>query len=338
MAEAAYRVVQLGRQSSFATAVAATTRFPCDPGSGEFALNRASEIPDEDLGRAIRNAQPGRGSHGVRIATATLSSVARFEDIGHIFDMTLGTAVTTGSGTYTHTWTADATASTVKPYTLEVGNDGVQDWEARSVVGTGFELSFDALAAGQNSMWKVSADLQAADWSKSTFTAGQSAPSTLQTMEGHLTQLFEGPVGTAYASLSELSGHLVQYSLRVDDPKPPRVYGDDADDFMSDIGRGKRLCTINAMLKISSTSVTDVFDIYNVASGALTDRRWRIKVTGSADCTFIIDQRLAFKNVTVNPDGRDGERLLQIEAEAMYDSTNSSDLKIVSTDLVSALP
>jgi len=84
MAEAAYRVVQLGRQSSFATAVAATTRFPCDPGSGEFTLNRASEIPDEDLGRAIRNAQPGRGSHGVRIATATLSAVARFEDIGHL--------------------------------------------------------------------------------------------------------------------------------------------------------------------------------------------------------------------------------------------------------------
>jgi len=338
MAEAAYRVVQLGRQSSFATAVAATTRFPCDPGSGEFALNRASEIPDEDLGRAIRNAQPGRGSHGVRIATATLSAVARFEDIGHILDMSLGTAVTTGSGTYTHTWTADATSTTVKPYTLEVGNDGVQDWQARGVVATGFELGFDALAAGENSMWKVSADLQAATWGTATMTAGQSAPSTLQTMEGHLTQIFEGPVGTAYASLSELSGSLVQYSLRVEDPKPPRVYGDDADDFMSDFGRGKRLCTISALLKISSTAITDVFNIYNVSGGALTDRRWRIKVTGSSDCTFIIDHRLAFKDVHVEPDGRDGERLLSVTAEAMYDSTNSTDLKITSTDLVSALP
>lgn len=338
MAEAAYRVVQLGRQSAFATAVAATTRFPCDPGSGEFELNRATEIPDEDLGRAIRNAQPGRGSNGVRIATASLSAAACFENIGHIFDMTLGTAVTTGSGTYTHTWTADATATTIKPYTLEVGNDGVQDWEARAVVGTGFELGFDALAAGENSMWKISADLQAADWSKSTLTAGQTAPSTLQTMEGHLTQLFEGPAGTAYASLSELSGSLVQYRLRVEDPKPPRVYGDDADDFMSDVGRGKRLCTISALLKISSTSVSDVFDIYNVASGAITDRRWRIKVTGSADCTFIIDHKVDFKKVVVDPNGRDGERLLSIEAEAVYDSTNSTDLKIVSTDLVSALP
>jgi hypothetical protein len=337
MAESAFRAIQFGRQSAFATAVAATTVYSCEPGSGEFTLNRATEIPDEDTGRKIRNGLAGRGSHGVRIATATMSSPLRFQDFGHFLDMTIGTAVTTGSGTYTHTWTANATSSTVKPYTVEV-DDGVQEWQARAVVGTGFEIGFDTLGAGQNSMWSISADLQAADLAKGTLTAGQSAPSTLQTAEGHLTQLFEGPVGTAYTSLSELAGHLVQYRLRVDDPKPPRVYGDDADDFMSDVGAGKRLCTVSALLKISSTSVTDIFDIYNVASGAVTDRRWRIKVNGSADCSLIIDMRLEFKDIHVEPDGRDGERLLAVEAEGVYDSTNSTDLKIVTTDLVSALP
>jgi hypothetical protein len=316
--------------------VAATTVYPCDPGSGEFSLSRATEIPDEDYGDAERN-HAGRGSHGVRSATATLASAARFQDIGHIFDMALGTAVTTGSGTYTHTWTPDTTSSTVKPYTVEIGED-VQDWKARGVVCTGFEIGFDALAAGENSMWRISADLQAADYDKSTLTASQSAPSTLQTMEGHLTQVFEGPVGTAFASLSELSGHLVQYSLRVEDPKPPRVYGDDADDFMSDVGRGKRLVTVNALVKISSTSISDVWDIYDNGSGLVTDRRWRIKVNGSSDCSFIIDHRLTFTDVHVEPDGRDGERLLSIEAQGVKDATLGAALQLITTDLVSALP
>src|SRR5574338_369977 len=94
MAESAYRVLQLGQQSSFATAVAATTIFPCEPGSGEFELDRAAESPDEDYGVAIRH-QAGRGSFGVRAATGSLSSVVRFEDFMHLLQMTIGTPVIT---------------------------------------------------------------------------------------------------------------------------------------------------------------------------------------------------------------------------------------------------
>jgi hypothetical protein len=336
MSESVYRVLQFGRQSAFATAVAATTAYPCDPGSGEFTLNRATVIPDEDYGRSVRN-QAGRGSHGVRIATASLASALRFQDVGHIFDMTLGTAVTTGSGTYTHTWTGDVTASTVKPYTVEIGED-VQDWEARAVVCTGFEIGFDALTAGENAMWTITADLQAADYDKSTLTPAISPPSTLQTVEGHLTQLFEGPVGTAFASLAELSGALVSYRLRVDDPKPPRVYGDDADDFMSGVGRGKRLCTATGLVAINSTSIADIWDIFDVSGGLVTDRRMRIKATGTADALLTIDHRLTYTDVHVEPDGRDGERLLAFTGESVYDSTLATDLVIAVQDLVSALP
>jgi len=337
MAEAAYRSLQFGQESVFATEVNATTVFPCDPGSGEFTLNRATEVPDEDYGRAVRN-QAGRGSHGVRIATASLSSPGRFQDIGHIFQMALGTAVTTGSGTYVHTWTGDITSSTHKSYTVEVSED-TQDWIATGVVCTGFEIGFDTLGAGENAMWTVSADLQGAQYGTTTATAGLSAPGTLETIEGHTTQLYEGPVGTAFASLAELSGSLVSYRLRVEDPKPGRVYGGTAD-VMSGVGRGKRLCTVSAVIKESATAVSDAFDIFNVAGAVPTERRWRIKASGAtaANALLTIDHRLLIKDAHIEPDGRDGERLMAIEAESLYDSTLVSDLVIAVTNLVSALP
>lgn len=337
MAEAAYRSLQLAQESSFDTEVDATTVFPADPGSGEFTLNRATEVPDEDYGRAVRN-QTGRGSHGVRIATASLSAPARFEDVGHVFQMCIGSAVVTGGGTYVHTWTGDITSSTHKSYVLEV-NDDTQDWIATGVVATGFELGFDTLGAGENVMWQISGDLQAARYEKTTATATQSPPATLQTIEGHMSQLYEGPAGTAYASLSELSGALVSYRLRVEDPKPARVYGGTAD-RMSGVGRGKRLCSVSAVVKLSSDAVTDFFDIYNVSGAVPTERRWRIKASGvtAAVALLTIDHKLLFKDVHIEPDGRDGERLMAIEAEAVYDATLASDLQIAVTNLVSALP
>lgn len=328
MSEAAFRVLQLGQQGSFGgTAWPATVIYPCDPGSGEFELDRAIESPDEDYGVAVRH-QASRGSNGVRVATGNLSSTARFEDLEHILEMTLGTAVRTGAGTYTHTWTGDAASTTVLPYTVEVGEE-TQDWAVPSVVCEQFDLGFDALTVPGNSMWTVNATLKGVDKKKATATGSLSAPSVLETMEGHLSQLYEGPVGTAFASLSELAAHLVQYRVTVADPKPFRVYGDDADDIASAMGRGKRETSFEALLKISASSVANVFDIFNVSGGLPTDRRWRVKVTGVAPKTMTIDGRVRFTSVNVDPDGRDGERLLSVAGYYVYDSTLASDIQAI---------
>jgi len=71
MSEAVYHKVQLGRESTVGTGVAATTVFPVDAGFLGFELDRAVESPDEDFGGASRE-QPGRSSNGVRFASATL--------------------------------------------------------------------------------------------------------------------------------------------------------------------------------------------------------------------------------------------------------------------------
>jgi len=66
----------------------------------------------------------------------------------------------------------------------------------------------------------------------------------------------------------------------------------------------------------------------------------RIKASGAtaANALLTIDHRLLIKDAHIEPDGRDGERLMAIEAESLYDSTLVSDLVIAVTNLVSALP
>ena len=334
MTEAAFRTVQIGKESTFGTEVEATLVLPVDVGSAEFTLNRATEVPNEDFGGMVQ-AMSGRGSHGVRIATGDLSiSGASFELTPHILTQTIGTAVTTGSGTYVHTFTADFGTDTVQSYTWE-SKDSLQAWIATGVVIPTLTMEYDTLAAGENSMWSISADLQAANLATGTATGSLSAPSTVQTMEGHLTTIAEGPAGTAYASLSALGTALVSYSLQIDDPKPLRPYGSSADKAVTR-GRGKRTATVNATLALNSTTDTNMFDVYNVSGALPTERRWRISIAGSNDCAATIDHKLLITDAHVEPNGRDGERLLSITATCVYDSTLASDLQIAITNLTAS--
>ena len=86
MSESVYQIIQLGRQTTVGSAVAATTVFPGDAGWGGFTLDRAMESPDEDIGSSSRE-QPSRGSYGIRWATSTMPFVARFQDLMHALEM-----------------------------------------------------------------------------------------------------------------------------------------------------------------------------------------------------------------------------------------------------------
>jgi hypothetical protein len=326
MAEAAFRYVQIGKETTFGSAVQGTIILPLDVGSAEFTLNRAYDIPDEDFGTMIQHLS-GRGSYGVRVATASLSMNASYELAPYILGMAIGSAVTSGSADpYTHTFTGDGTADTANSYTFRIV-DTVQPFVAAGVQVMRFDLGFDNIDAGTNSMWKLNADLQAASLATGTATASLSAPSTIQTMEGHLTTLSEGASGTAFASLGELTGSLVQYRLTVEQHKPLRPYGGTADTATAH-GDQKRVGTVAMMLKVSSTVISDIWDIFNVSGALPTDRRARIVSTGSNSHTMTIDHLLEYTDVHVSPNVRNGERLVSVAANCLYDSTLASDLVI----------
>jgi hypothetical protein len=323
MAESIYRGIQLGVETTPGTLVPATTIFPTDEGSGEFTLNRAIEIPAEDFGTQVSHLG-GRASSGVRLGSASISAQARFEDLGQLLQPMYAAPVYTGAGPYTQTYTAGTTTTTYKSLTVEVTND-VQSMIATGVVATSLDLGFDAIAPGENVPWTVSADLQALNVAKGTATPALAIPSVLETIEGHLTTLKQGTTATAFGSLTELAAHLVSYRIAGSQEKPARPYGS-ASDVASSIGLRKRECTVTAMLKFSATTVSDIWDIFTVAGGLPTERRWRIVAAGSGAKTLTIDHRLIFTDVHLEPDGRDGEYLVSVEAMATYDSTLATDV------------
>ncbi|MDP9145919.1 MAG: hypothetical protein M3N43_14720 [Actinomycetota bacterium] len=323
MAESLYRGIQLGKEVTFGTEVDATTIFPTDEGSGEFTLDRAVEIPTEDFGTQVAHLG-GRASTGVRIATGSLSAQARFEDLGQTLRTMYAAPVYAGVGPYSQTYTAGTTSSTYESLTYEVNND-VQDFIATGVVCTSHDLGFDEIGPGENTMWTVSADLQAANLIKGTATVGPAIPTVLETIEGHLTTIKQGTTATAFASLAELAAHLVSYRIRGEQEKPLRPYGS-ATDVASAIGLRKRTCTVTAMLKFSATTVSDIWDIFTVAGSLPTERRWRIAATGSGTKSLTIDHRLLFTDIHLEPDGRDGEYLVSVDALATYDSTLATDV------------
>lgn len=333
MAESIYRGVQLGVESTYGTAVAATTVFPVDEGSGEFQLSRGTRFPEEDFGSQVSYFS-SRGSHGVRMASGDISADARFEDLGQLLQTILSTPSYAGSGPYSQTYTAGSTTDTTESLTVEVTND-VESFIASGVKASSLTLEYDAIAAGENSPWKVSASLVGNNVVPGTATGSLTIPSTLETIEGHLTRLYQGTTATAFASLSELSAHLVQYSLTVEQEKPLRPYGS-ATDVASAIGLGKRRSTMSALVKLSATSMSDIYDIFDVAGGAVSERRWRVVASGSGTKSLTIDHRVAFMNVTRDPNGRDGEYLLSVEGNATYDSSSATDLVVVIAGVANA--
>ena len=326
MSEGVFNVVALGAQSSLATAVAASTIFPVDAGFPGFALDRASQSPDEDYGSTSRE-HAGRGSTGVRSATASMPFVARFEDLQQVLASHVAT-ISTPTGTaspYTWTFTFDesssslATALTVR--TIEYGVDGTtqDEWRAVGAIIDQLDLGFDNLTAPGNSMWKGTMTWLAVDRENNALTGTATAPSTLETIEGHLTTLAEGPVGTAFASLATATATLRQFRFTSANSAALRPYGGSSD-TASDIGRSQKgNVTFTALIAINATTKTDIADIYDVSGSVPTERRWRIKATGSGTKSLIVDARVRFTTVDIGEDN--GERLYQVNGVWVYDST-----------------
>lgn len=326
MSEGVFSVVALGAQTSIATAVPASTVFPVDAGFTGFALDRAAQSPDEDFGSTSRE-HPGRGSTGVRAATASMPFVARFEDLQEVLASHVKT-ISTPTGTaspYTWAFTFDESssslASALKVRTVEYGVDGsTQDeWRAVGAIVNDLQLGFDALTAPGNAAWKGTLGWIATTREASALTGTASAPATLETIEGHLTTLAEGDTSTAFGSLATATATLKQFQLSSNNYGVLRAYGG-ASDTATDIGRSQKGdVQFDAIVAVSATTKSDVHDAYAVAGSVPTERRWRIVAAGSGTKSFTIDFRCRLTAVDIGV--QEGERLYQVHGAWVYDPT-----------------
>lgn len=345
MSEGVFTQVAFGRQTNVGTAVSATTLFPVDAGFLGFELDRATEVPDEDTGVSSRY-YPGRGSHGVRWATASLPFVCRFEDFVHVLEMHVdaisgGTPTGTASP-YTWTYTFDETGSllseAVKTYTVEYGVDGstYDEWRALGCIADTLEIGFDALSAPGNSMWKGTLGLVALDREQTTIVGTCTAPTTLETMEGHYTTFQAGGTGTAFASLATLSGALKQFSISSTLGAVGRAYGG-ASDKATAIGRGsKPEITFEGLIAISSDTDPEFLDQFNVAGSLAQERRIRLTIDGTGVNSLVIDFRAMLS--AVNLGEHENEHLYAISGFCVYDSTLGGRMQFTLTNAVATIP
>lgn len=345
MSEGVFTQVAFGRQADVGTAVVATTLFPVDAGFLGFELDRATEVPDEDTGVSSRY-YPGRGSHGVRWATASLPFVCRFEDFMHVMEMHVdaisgGTPTGTASPyswVYTFDETGSLLSSAVKPYTVEYGVDGssFDEWRSLGTIADTLELGFDALSAPGNSMWKGTLGLVALDREQTAIVGTCTAPTTLETMEGHYTTIAAGGTGTAFASLASLTGTLKQFSLSSSLGAVGRAYGGTSDKA-STIGRGsKGEITFEGLIGIESATDVEFLDNFNVSGGLAQERRIRIAIDGTGVNALTIDFRAMLS--AVNLGEHENEHLYAISGFCVYDSTLGGRMRFTLTNAVSTIP
>jgi hypothetical protein len=283
VSEAVFNVVQLGLQVDTTTAHAATAVFPLDAGV-VIDGDRSPNNPDEDYGQNAA-AQPSRGTYGLRAATISATGSVNAENFMYLLQMHAChvAAPTGGAGAYIWTYNWDLTSDTKKRYTIEAGvvGDANDQWRAVGCLVDTLEYGFDTLAAPGNAPWKFTAGIEGLYREQSALTGALTAPDPLETFEGHMTSLYEGPVGTAFDSLSEITGTLVSFKANSSLNLARRAYGG-ITDYASAWGpTARKTIAITAELKISATSKGDILDVYELAGSLMTERRWRIRTRGS---------------------------------------------------------
>lgn len=201
------RRIQLGRESTPGTIVAATTIW-----RGEGTLEDTREVvrPSEDVGLVPDTDRQYVPAYGGRLALP--ATPATFEQLGHIFDMGLHTAAASadGAGTdyiriYTLPTTSPYSASDLTTYTVEGGdNAGAEVMEYAHALD--FTLDFEA---GQAVM--LSGTLVGRQVATQAFTGALSVPTVeeILTSKGRVyIDDASGTIGTTQASNTILSGSL----------------------------------------------------------------------------------------------------------------------------------
>lgn len=323
--EAVFDILQIGSQGGTAyapgSAAAATVLIPIES-PVNFELDRASTYPKQDRGRNVRNSA-GTGYHGVRAAGVTIPAEVRFEDIAIFLEMHYAGGVSpSGGGPYTRVYPFEAGTPTIVPATIEGGSTDATQAQMRLVSALVDQLTigFSDIVAPGAYPWTLSAQLLAFDREINNLTGSLSAKAGLETVQGHLTRLYEGTTGTAFGSLGALDGHLKGYSQTTSRNLARRAYGSTSDIAsrfgFKDMSNG----TFEAKVAISATSKSDFHDIWNVASPAsLGERRWRLKAVGTGTKVFQIDLRAGI--MAVPYDEVDGERVFKVSGEMVDDDT-----------------
>lgn len=336
MAENVFNICQLGRQAGTfyepGAAVAGRVLYPVsDPIAIE--LDRASRYPAEDYGYNW-DAYPSRGSHGVRGATLSINSEARFHDLMDPLEMHWAGDITPVAGVWVYPF--ETGAPTLVPYTARTGSESTEDqWYAQSVLIDEMTLGFDDLDAPGIHPWTIEGSALGVNRVSSGLTAGVDAPPVLESMQGHLSTLAIGSTSTAFEALDELAATLISFFCKTMRHLVLRPYGSTGDVATGYGFSAKSEGEVTFKVRINAETKSVLHDAWNSDGADLGELRGRVTVIGSGTNQMDLDFRAGLTAVPIGE--RDGERVYECTGKLVRDGTLSAPAQITLDNGVTSL-
>ena len=253
MGEVALRFLAGGLEGTKGTQVAATRLLMARITNPKF--ERPRTFPEDDRGTLVA---ASRFYGGVFDGSFSIEQESTFQEFGWFAATVIKGSVaasTINVAAYRHTFTPQTTAAgdDLQSASVEFGDD-TQEYECEYCEGTGFTLGFDTLKVGEATPVNMTVDYVTQSLTSNTRTAGLSVP-TVETILATNATFYLGSTSTAYASLSALTASLRSFSLKYDNGLGRKVFVGDGDTY-SNIGRGRRVVTFDAMVEGDSNGVS----------------------------------------------------------------------------------
>lgn len=322
--------IQLGREATAGTAVAATTIW-----RGQFARledARTRNIVEEQIGLMV---QAERSYDSQYLARLTMPATPlTFEQVLHILEAGCKTATPSGSGPYVYTYNYPTgnTPNTIKTYTIEAFN-AVSDDDYREAAYCFVEEYTFSMTAGE--AWQMSANWIGRQLSTGTPTS----LSTLLTVEealGMRTKLYIDATGGTVGS-TQVTGVLMGADMTVRTGIMP-VFVGDGNLYYSAVKHTGPEITFSLTLELEETDGVSRVDTERLIYEADAVRLFELELDGS-DANHEMTIQWAGKYDSIGDySNSDGNTTVQLSGHGVYSATDTLFWEAVVTNQVSAVP
>ena len=309
------RKLQLGKQTVWGTAVAATAVLR-NIEDAEVVFETGAEMIGE-LGFNV----PGVALLKRRQSSGSFEMLASYEQILYVLHGLMGTVSPTGSGPYTWTYTLPAsTAVTPQIYTLEYGMSGAE-YRLADVLISKAKFSTEA-----GEPLKVESDFIAGGIPSPLSMTSLSVTSvnTINSVGASVyLDALDGTPGT-----TALQGTLISFELEVDPKRHIKIFVDDATGYGDDAWD----VSGSLMLEFNSAGKSIVDQVLSDLKQGLVE----VKFTSGTNIVRLQFGFTATGEVTLFSD-RDGNATAELSFNGTYSSSLGSALKAIVTNSVSTL-
>lgn len=301
--------IQLGREATAGTAVAATTVWRGPAVDIEDGRTIIAPGKEENVGLLV----PTDRTAVVQLA-AMLSmpeTELTFEQLPHILEAGIKTATPSGSGPYVRAYPYPfVTPNTIKTYTIETGN---------AIAGDGHEMEYGfvesfTLSGRKGEAWKMTANWRGRQKTEAALTSSLSLPAVEEALFGK-TKLYidaaNGTIGT-----TQIAGVLVEASITVNTGLRPVFTGDGVLYFTAHKNVPPEVTFTLTMELESGGKVNDQRALFEAQTARLT----RLLIDGSSVARKIkIDIAGKYTSVGSYQNSEDNTTV-QLSGEAKYNS------------------